>query len=160
MKEAKLFTNGQSQARFDFQRSSAFAESPCIFVVLAGPSCSFRTTLHGLHYATPAGNFRMTLWPYAIKEPKRAKSTICVKYLLDTNICIYLLKNNPPHVHERFVQHRIGDIGISSITYCELVYGVENSAHPERNGHFLQEISGTFWRFWITPQTPRSTMGS
>lgn len=47
-----------------------------------------------------------------------------MKYLLDTNICIYLLRHHPPGVAARFAQCRQGDVGISAITYAELVYGV------------------------------------
>jgi tRNA(fMet)-specific endonuclease VapC len=43
-----------------------------------------------------------------------------MKYLLDTNICIYIINQRPPHVLERFRQEAIGDVGISSITAAEL----------------------------------------
>lgn len=47
-----------------------------------------------------------------------------MKYMLDTNICIYLINHRPAHVRHRFEAHPIGDIGISVITACELAYGV------------------------------------
>ncbi|MBS0510649.1 MAG: type II toxin-antitoxin system VapC family toxin [Proteobacteria bacterium] len=47
-----------------------------------------------------------------------------MKYMLDTNICIYLINHRPAHVRRRFEAHPIGDIGISVITACELAYGV------------------------------------
>lgn len=50
-----------------------------------------------------------------------------VKFLLDTNICIYLINARPPHVLERFRREAIGDIGISAITSAELAYGVAKS---------------------------------
>jgi tRNA(fMet)-specific endonuclease VapC len=50
-----------------------------------------------------------------------------MKYLLDTNICIYLINERPMRVVERFKQHRVGDIGVSSITVSELAYGVAKS---------------------------------
>lgn len=50
-----------------------------------------------------------------------------MRYMLDTNICIYLINHRPPHVRPRFEQHPIGDIGISVITACELAYGVAKS---------------------------------
>lgn len=46
-----------------------------------------------------------------------------MKFLLDTDICIYLLKRQPL-VLARFTQHRMSDIGISAITVAELEYGV------------------------------------
>ena len=49
------------------------------------------------------------------------------KYLLDTNICIYLMKHQPPEVAERFAQYFVGDVVISAITLAELEYGVSCS---------------------------------
>lgn len=46
------------------------------------------------------------------------------KYLLDTNICIYIMRRHPEHVVDRMIQCRIGDVVMSSITYAELAYGV------------------------------------
>lgn len=63
-----------------------------------------------------------------------------MKYLLDTNICIYLIKKKPPEVFARFRTLRVGDVGISAITYSELAYGVANSGHPERNRLALDEL--------------------
>ncbi|MBN6739142.1 type II toxin-antitoxin system VapC family toxin [Acidithiobacillus sp. MC6.1] len=54
------------------------------------------------------------------------------RYLLDTNICIYLMKHQPAAVRNRFAQCYAGDVIISAITYAELVYGIEASANPER----------------------------
>ena len=53
-------------------------------------------------------------------------------YMLDTNICIYLMKKQPKEVAERFAQCSIGDVVMSAITYAELQYGVAASADPER----------------------------
>ena len=50
-----------------------------------------------------------------------------MKYLLDTNICIYIINERPIEVMARFRQERIGDIGVSSLTAAELAYGVEKS---------------------------------
>ncbi|MEN9230100.1 MAG: type II toxin-antitoxin system VapC family toxin [Thermostichus sp. DG02_5_bins_236] len=44
--------------------------------------------------------------------------------MLDTNICIYLMRHQPPSVAERFAQCRRGDVVISTITLAELEYGV------------------------------------
>ena len=56
-----------------------------------------------------------------------------MKYLLDTNICIYLIKKKPVSVMTRFDEHSIGDIGISSITVAELSYGVQKSQRRKQN---------------------------
>ena len=55
-----------------------------------------------------------------------------LKYMLDTNIVIYTMKNKPASVREMFKKHN-GRMCISSITYMELVYGAERSSNPERN---------------------------
>ena len=56
------------------------------------------------------------------------------RYLLDTNICIDLMKHQPPKVAERFAACRIGAVLISAITAAELHYGVVASgAEAERN---------------------------
>jgi len=54
-------------------------------------------------------------------------------YLLDTNICIYLIKKRPPEVLERFRQHLPQDVAISTITLFELQYGAEKSQYPQRS---------------------------
>ncbi len=64
-----------------------------------------------------------------------------MKYLLDTNICIYLIKQKPEKVLDHFKSHSVGDIGISSITLAELRYGVSKSRHAERNRHALDEFA-------------------
>jgi tRNA(fMet)-specific endonuclease VapC len=56
-----------------------------------------------------------------------------MKYLLDTSICIYLIKKKPVSVMTRFDEHSIGDIGISSITVAELSYGVQKSQRRKQN---------------------------
>ena len=63
-----------------------------------------------------------------------------MKYLLDTDICIYLIRKKPAHVLQRFEQLRIGDAGISAITFSELRFGAENSSHPENNHQLLLEF--------------------
>jgi len=63
-----------------------------------------------------------------------------MKYMLDTNICIYLIKQNPAKVLKHFKSRAIGDIGISSITLAELRYGVSKSQHVEKNQQALDEF--------------------
>ncbi len=45
------------------------------------------------------------------------------RYMLDTNMCIYLMKNQPEEVARRFAQCYVGDAVMSAITYAELEYG-------------------------------------
>ena len=54
------------------------------------------------------------------------------RYMLDTNMCIYLMKNQPEEVAQRFAQCCVGDVVMSSITYAELAYGVAVSANPQK----------------------------
>ena len=68
-----------------------------------------------------------------------------MKYLLDTNICIYIIKRKPEKVIKRFLELKPDDIGISCITISELKYGVEKSSKPDENTialkQFLQPLS-------------------
>ena len=67
-----------------------------------------------------------------------------MKYMLDTNICIFIIKQKPESVIQRFMELKPGDICISSITYAELVHGAERSRGKEKNRlaltTFLSEI--------------------
>jgi tRNA(fMet)-specific endonuclease VapC len=67
------------------------------------------------------------------------------RYLLDTNICIYLMKHQPPEVAERFARCRVGEVLISAITAAELEFGVVASGPDEQRNRqaldrFLQEV--------------------
>lgn len=67
------------------------------------------------------------------------------RYMLDTNICIYLMKNHPPEVAERFAQCFVGEVVISAITLAELEYGAACSGatagqNQQALDSFLQEI--------------------
>lgn len=58
------------------------------------------------------------------------------RFMLDTNICIYLMKNQPEQVAKRFAQCFVGDVVMSAITYAELEYGAAvstNRARERRN---------------------------
>ncbi|MDY2607437.1 MAG: type II toxin-antitoxin system VapC family toxin [Lachnospiraceae bacterium] len=56
-----------------------------------------------------------------------------MRYMLDTNICIYLIKHKPLQVFEKLQEHNPYEICISAVTYAELVHGVEKSKAVERN---------------------------
>lgn len=62
-------------------------------------------------------------------------------YLLDTNICIYLIKRRPPQVLERFRRCAVGDIGLSTVTLAELQYGVAKSQFPAQNQQALDAFT-------------------
>ena len=63
-----------------------------------------------------------------------------MKAMLDTNICIYIIKRRPQSVLDRFSAFPVGDIGISSITLAELEYGAAKSTQPRRNREALEEF--------------------
>jgi tRNA(fMet)-specific endonuclease VapC len=63
-----------------------------------------------------------------------------MQYLLDTNICIYLIKKRPPEVLERFRQHSPQDVAISTITLFELQYGVEKSQYRQASEAALAKL--------------------
>jgi tRNA(fMet)-specific endonuclease VapC len=70
-----------------------------------------------------------------------------LKYLLDTNIVIYTMKNRPQQVKRRFQQHH-GRMGISTVTLGELVFGAEHSQQVERN---LADIEAFTARLEVLP---------
>jgi tRNA(fMet)-specific endonuclease VapC len=63
-----------------------------------------------------------------------------MNYLIDTNICIYLMNHYPEKVIQKFKQVEVGDIGISTISVSELQYGVSKSVHREKNQKRLREF--------------------
>jgi tRNA(fMet)-specific endonuclease VapC len=64
------------------------------------------------------------------------------RFLLDTNICIYIRRQRPPEVLARFRRLRPGEAVISVITYGELAYGVEKSHLREQATKQLMELAG------------------
>lgn len=70
-----------------------------------------------------------------------------LKYMLDTNMVIYTIKNRPTKVREVFKTHS-GRMSISSVTLGELIYGAEKSGQTERN---LADIEGLTARLEVLP---------
>jgi len=60
--------------------------------------------------------------------------------MLDTNVCIHLIRRRPHEVLRRFEGYTVGEIGVSSVTVAELRYGVEKSAHRARNREALSRF--------------------
>lgn len=63
-----------------------------------------------------------------------------MRFMLDTNICIYIIKKRPEAVLEKFKTLTIGDMCISSITFAEMTYGAEKSLHQKSNLGALEEF--------------------
>ncbi len=55
-----------------------------------------------------------------------------IRYMLDTNICIYIAKHHPPEVRARFVSHTSSKLVMSVVTLGELHFGAEKSNSPEQ----------------------------
>ncbi|KWO06632.1 twitching motility protein PilT [Burkholderia cepacia] len=62
------------------------------------------------------------------------------RYMLDTNMCIYLMKHQPEQVAKRFAQCYTGDVVMSAITYAELEYGVAACANAVRERRNLADL--------------------
>ena len=63
-----------------------------------------------------------------------------MRYILDTNICIYIIKKKPAQVVEKFKDLPLGSVGISTITLAELAFGVKKSAQAEKNQLALNQF--------------------
>jgi tRNA(fMet)-specific endonuclease VapC len=61
-------------------------------------------------------------------------------WLLDTNICIALIKQRPPELIKKLQKHKPGDVAISSITLAELRFGISKSKQSERNRAALDQF--------------------
>lgn len=63
-----------------------------------------------------------------------------MKYMLDTNICIGLIRLQPPKLLRRITRCEPGDIGVSSITIAELAFGANKSNQVEQNLTALEQF--------------------
>ena len=75
-----------------------------------------------------------------------------LRYLLDTNICVYIAKNRPDAVLKRFKQLRIGEVAMSVITHGELCYGACKSRRREEAQEALRELARMIPVLPISPQ--------
>jgi tRNA(fMet)-specific endonuclease VapC len=64
-------------------------------------------------------------------------------HMLDTNICIYVMKHEPPEVAERFAEFYFGELIMSSITLGELEFGVASSVKNQRHAAPLKSFART-----------------
>jgi len=63
-----------------------------------------------------------------------------IKYMLDTNICIYIIKRKPEPVFNRFKKLSPGTVEISTITLAEMQYGIGKSVKPDKNQKALDQF--------------------
>lgn len=67
---------------------------------------------------------------------------MALRFLLDTNICIYIAKERPPSVAKRFAKLEVGTVGMSLITFGELRFGAEKSASSAQALEALEQLIG------------------
>jgi tRNA(fMet)-specific endonuclease VapC len=61
-----------------------------------------------------------------------------MRFVLDTDICIYIIKKKPLNVWRKFQELSLGEIGVSTITVAELQYGVYKSQRQaKKKWHYL-----------------------
>src|SRR5260221_5827765 len=81
-----------------------------------------------------------------LQAPRRATTAnaeadrYLMRYLLDTNICIYAIRSRSPEVIEKLRTLRPGDVGISAVTAYELWSGVHKSQHARKNAAALERF--------------------
>ncbi|HUT08318.1 MAG TPA: type II toxin-antitoxin system VapC family toxin [Candidatus Latescibacteria bacterium] len=63
-----------------------------------------------------------------------------MRFMLDTDSCIALIKRKPAKMLDKLTSHAPGDVGLSTVTLAELRYGVAKSAQKERNRQALDEF--------------------
>jgi len=63
-----------------------------------------------------------------------------MNYLLDTNICVAIIRRKPKQVLDRLTRQTLGTVAVSAITVAELAHGVTKSAHVEQNRAALEQF--------------------
>ena len=81
------------------------------------------------------------------------------RYLLDTNICIYIQRRKPDEVLKRFQKLKPGDAVISVVTWGELLYGAEKSRQRKKTLRLLEEFQ-TFIPVLSMPEKAGETYGA
>lgn len=89
----------------------------------------------------------MTIYQPVSSHKLRSAKALTIKYLLDTDTCIYTIKRKPTHLKRLFNAHA-GQLAISSVTWGELIYGAEKSNNVEVN---LAQVEGFGARLEILP---------
>lgn len=66
---------------------------------------------------------------------------MALEFMLDTNICIYIAKNQPKSVLKRFEKLKVGQVSMSTVTYGELLYGGFKSKYPKKTLEVLNRLT-------------------
>ena len=80
------------------------------------------------------------LWLKEISQSNSKREKVLIKYLLDTNICIYIMNKRQVEIIEKFKQFEVGEIGVSTITVSELYYGIGKSRNLKLNEQRVEEF--------------------
>jgi tRNA(fMet)-specific endonuclease VapC len=78
------------------------------------------------------------------------------RFLLDTNICIYIRRRRPPAVMARFERLKPGEAVLSVITYGELLYGAEKSTQRAQSLRMLEELAAMMPVMPLPPEAGQS----
>ena len=131
MSYARVFKSGNSQAvrlpkefRFDAEQVEIFRRGD---EVVCDKPANAATIFDALASLPMFAEYGMT------PRPSSGRRSMAVRFLLDTNICIYIAKYNPPAVRDRFVRHSSEELAMSVITLGELRHGAEKSNSPKRH---------------------------
>ena len=77
------------------------------------------------------------------------------RFLLDTNICIYIRRQQPAQVMARFRRLKAGEAALSVVTYGELLYGAEKSPTRTRAFRELDELASMMQVLPLPPEAAR-----
>ncbi len=132
----RFFENGRSQAvrlpkKFRFNTDEVIVQQLGDAVILVPKESLWQTFMAGLD-----GFYQRCFcgWKRSRCSERERKS---VTYMLDTNICIYAMKNKPENVLQRLKKELNSGVCISSITLAELEYGMKHSSNPAKNEQAL-----------------------
>ena len=75
-----------------------------------------------------------------ISRSSNKRERALIKYMIDTNICIYIMNKRPIEIIRKFKKFEIGEIGVSTITISELQYGVVKSKKSKLNQQRIDEF--------------------
>jgi tRNA(fMet)-specific endonuclease VapC len=81
---------------------------------------------------------------------------MALRYLIDTDTCIYLRQRRPENVLKQFARLRVGEAAISVVTYGELFYGVEKNAHSSVSFERLTELTAFLSVLPLTFETAKA----
>jgi tRNA(fMet)-specific endonuclease VapC len=81
---------------------------------------------------------------------------MALRYLIDTDTCIYLRQRRPENVLKQFARLKVGEAAISVVTYGELFYGVEKNAHSSVSFERLTELTAFLSVLPLTFETAKA----